>query len=199
MRAIRARCTYAPLHGAEIPHESCTCGVYAVRDLDVLKEVTDPLEGAPEADLGPPRTVVVGTVAVWGRIVPGEWGWRGSHAYPRRAWVVGETVPEGEAPQDVAEKLARTYQVPVEVCDTEWALPKEVRPPEGADTVALGKAAWDLSHSLDRLASAASRSMTAYERELRRFLSRAGLGGPGFGMAGDPPSPPPQGSSQRPA
>jgi hypothetical protein len=35
-RATPARCSYAPLHGSEIPHESCTCGVYAVRDLDVL-------------------------------------------------------------------------------------------------------------------------------------------------------------------
>jgi hypothetical protein len=198
-RATVARCTYAPFHGGEIPHESCTCGVYAVRDLEVLKQVADPFESAPESEKAPARTVVVGTVAVWGRIVPGEWGWRGRQAYPRELWVVAGTGPEDVSAEAVASRLAEAYRVPVDVCEAGWALPDDVRPPEGADTVAMGRAAWDLAHSLDRLASAANRSMTAYEQELRRFFSRAGLGGPGFGLAQAPGEPPPPAPPQRPA
>ena len=151
-RATKARCSYAPIHGPEVPHESCTCGVYAVSDLETLKEVADPIEGAA----GEGRRVVVGTVAIWGRIVPGEWGWRGEHAYPTQLWVVRETVPPGDEALVLAAELEGAYRVPAEVCDAAWALPHDVRPPRDADTVALAAAAWDLSHSLDRLASAAA-------------------------------------------
>ena len=163
--AVRARCSHAELHGGLIPHEDCTCGIYAVGGLDVLKRVAEVEEGA---------TVVVGTVAVWGRIVPGEWGWRGEFGYPSRLWVVGETVTDGR-PEDLAARLERAYRVTATVCEASWALPAEVRPPPGADTRALAAEAWDLAHGLDRLAAATRRSGSAFEEELRRFF-RAGLG-----------------------
>jgi hypothetical protein len=180
-KPTRARCSYAALHeagGSGIPHASCSCGVYAVSDLDMLKEVADPTEGTLDqvGHAGGDRAVVVGTVAIWGRIVPGEWGWRGEQAYPRELWVVGETVRMDD-PSKLAARLQAAYQVPVGVCDAAWALPQDARLPANADTVALAAAAWDLSHSLDRLASAASRGGSAYEEELRRFFSRAGIGG----------------------
>lgn len=170
-RTNTARCSYASLHDDVVPHERCSCGVYAVRDLDVLKQVADPVEGAP----GHGRAVVVGTVAIWGRIVPGEWGWRGQHAYPRELWLVGDTVPGGDDPLGIAAALEGSYEVPVSMCDAAWALPQDVRPPEDADLPAMAAAAWDLSHSLDRLAGAANRGMSAYEEELRRFFRKAGL------------------------
>ncbi|HEY8201863.1 MAG TPA: hypothetical protein VII47_10960 [Actinomycetota bacterium] len=177
-KPARARCAYAALHepdGSGIPHASCSCGVYAVSDLDVLKEVADPMEGTQD-HAGGVRTVVVGTVAIWGRIVPGEWGWRGEQAYPNELWVVRDTVRADEDALELAARLHTAYGVPVGVCDAAWALPRDIRLPAGADTVALAAAAWNLSHSLDRLASAASRGQSAYEEELRRFFSRAGIG-----------------------
>ena len=176
-RPTLARCSYAPVHeagGSGVPDPSCTCGVYAVSDLDVLKQVADP---TPDQDhAGGSRAVVVGTVAIWGRIVPGEWGWRGEQAYPRQLWVVRETASSTEEASVLAASLQRAYGVPAEVCEAAWALPQDSRLPETADTVALAAAAWDLSHSLDRLASAASRGQSAYEQELRRFFGRAGIG-----------------------
>ena len=166
-----ARCSYAPMHDDVVPHERCSCGVYAVRDLDVLKQVADPTEGTPEHG----RAVVVGTVAMWGRIVPGEWGWRGQHAYPKELWLVADTVAVGDDPLGVAAALEGAYQVPVSLCDATWAMPRDERPPEDADHAAMGAAAWDLAHSLDRLAGAANRGMSAYEVELRRFFERAGI------------------------
>lgn len=176
-RPAQARCSYAALHeagGSGVPHASCSCGVYAVSDLDVLKEVADPTEGRHGHAGGNP-TVVVGTVAIWGRIVPGEWGWRGEQAYPKELWVVRETAPSGEEALALAARLHSAYGVPAGVCDAAWALPQESRLPDTADTAALAAAAWDLSHSLDRLASAAGRGQSAYEQELRRFFGKAGI------------------------
>jgi hypothetical protein len=175
----RARCSYAALHeadGSAIPHPSCTCGVYAVSDLDVLKEVADPTEGRRDHMAGGAGTVVVGTVAIWGRIVPGEWGWRGEQAYPRQLWVVRETAPSDDEASALAARLHAAYGVPAGVCDAAWALPQDSRLPGTADTAALAAAAWDLSHRLERLASAASRGQSAYEQELRRFFGTMGIG-----------------------
>jgi hypothetical protein len=199
----RARCSWSALHeadGSGIPHASCSCGVYAVSDLDVLKEVADPTDGTP----GGGRAVVVGTVAIWGRIIPGEWGWRGEQAYPRELWVVRETVPADVDPRGLAARLQAAYQVPAGVCEAARALPQDARLPTGADTAALAAAAWDLSHSLDRLAAAASAGRSAYEEELRRFFSRAGIGGGRLrqgdpGDAGDPGDPGEPGDAGDPA
>lgn len=176
----RARRSYAALHeadGAGVPHPACSCGVYAVSDLDMLKEVADPIEGRDQLADGN-QAVVVGTVAVWGRIVPGEWGWRGQQAYPRQLWAVRETAPSEEDASALAAGLHTAYGVPAGTCDAAWAMPQDTRPsPDAAtaETAALAAAAWDLSHSLDRLASAASRSQSAYEQELRRFFDRAAI------------------------
>jgi hypothetical protein len=73
-RALVACCRAHGDH--EAPNESCACGIYAARD---PATVWTYLRGRDE-----PRTVrrVLGRVALWGRVVEHEHGWRASHAYP---------------------------------------------------------------------------------------------------------------------
>lgn len=80
-RALRATCTSRgghPRTGCSCPQDpaparTCRCGVYAVMR---LKDV--PGRGPNE---------VIGRVALWGRVVPGDDGWRGEYAYPQAFYV----------------------------------------------------------------------------------------------------------------
>ena len=80
------------------PGDRCGCGLYAVADPGTL-------------EWGPSDFEVLGVVALWGRILEGTRGWRGSQAYPR--FVV--TGPAIAAEQRAA--LARRYGVPVHRSD----------------------------------------------------------------------------------
>jgi hypothetical protein len=55
----------------EVPDEYCTCGIYALKSRAAI--VCSPY--AREAD-------AVGAVSLWGKIVPGEDGYRAQYAYP---------------------------------------------------------------------------------------------------------------------
>lgn len=84
--AMRASCHHNVDHSAEgvhAPGADCACGVYAVR---TLPDLYDRLIEQASADR--PYTqlstgfCVVGEVAVWGRLVDHERGWRAEHARP---------------------------------------------------------------------------------------------------------------------
>lgn len=69
--------------GHRVPHERCSCGIYAVSSSDrALPYLSRLFRGGP-------RTVhrVIGPVSLWGRAVEGTRGWRSSHAYPRALYV----------------------------------------------------------------------------------------------------------------
>lgn len=70
--AASARCWKHRRHSA--PVIACTCGLYAVRDATLLRRARSP--------------GVVGTVALWGRVVEHALGWRGEFAYPQRLSLV---------------------------------------------------------------------------------------------------------------
>lgn len=72
LRAAQGSCTRHPRHTA--PVLDCTCGLHAVHDPDLLRRARDP--------------AVIGTVALWGRIVEHAFGYRGEFAYPQRARLV---------------------------------------------------------------------------------------------------------------
>ena len=69
-----ARCHERGRHDA--PEENCTCGIHAARD---PATVWTYLRGRND-----PPTVgrALGRVALWGRVVEHEHGWRASHALP---------------------------------------------------------------------------------------------------------------------
>ncbi len=68
----RATCVRPKLHRAPFPH--CTCGLYATRSEELLRRTRNP--------------AVVGTVALWGRVIEHELGYRAEYAYPQRLQLV---------------------------------------------------------------------------------------------------------------
>lgn len=68
-----------PHHPA--PAEGCSCGIYAVNNQALVPSyVSDPYAH------------VWGAVKLWGRIIPGEKGWRAEKAYPDRLYTASEDV-----------------------------------------------------------------------------------------------------------
>ena len=95
--AAAAVAVCAEEHPHEAPELSCTCGFHAVHDpVDALTY----LRGRDE-----PRTLcrVLGEVALSGRIVETETGWRAARAYPARLYVSDTALAE----------LLEVYGVPV--------------------------------------------------------------------------------------
>ncbi len=97
---MRAACLGA---GHRAPDARCDCGLYGARDLPTLRE--HGLCLAPEA-------LVVGRVALWGRVLADVFGWRGEYAEPSALSVVRETLLEEELP-GVLSSL-RAYGVPLD-------------------------------------------------------------------------------------
>lgn len=71
-RAMRSRCRHSPLHAS--PHPTCTCGLHGTLGLDILRKTRTP--------------GVLGRVALWGRVIEHELGYRASHGYPQRLRLV---------------------------------------------------------------------------------------------------------------
>ena len=76
--------------GHAAPAERCACGIHGSMDLTALRD--------HGLCLAPGTPLVMGTVALWGKIVPDGRSWRGEFAYPTELWVVRESVAEGALP-----------------------------------------------------------------------------------------------------
>jgi hypothetical protein len=74
-RPARARCERSGLSTHRAPDPGCTCGVYALARAEQLRFVRYPAS-------------VVGSVAMWGRVVQHASGYRAQFAYPQRLRVV---------------------------------------------------------------------------------------------------------------
>lgn len=79
MRPSRAQCPLTVGRGRP-PHEGCACGLYAAASPERLRVSGVPLAG--------PGCSVVGTVAMWGRVIEHQTGFRGELAYPDRMRLV---------------------------------------------------------------------------------------------------------------
>jgi hypothetical protein len=73
LQPVRAACARRRRH--EAPKRRCTCGLYGFND-------------GSEVGLGGTRLAVVGQVAMWGRVVEHELGYRAEFAYPARMRLV---------------------------------------------------------------------------------------------------------------
>ena len=74
------------------PDPKCKCGLYAVDSLSRLLEVYDTwsrLRSRLEMERYP---AVVGKVKLWGKVIPGEHGWRAQYAYPSELFIVKSLV-----------------------------------------------------------------------------------------------------------
>jgi hypothetical protein len=65
---VRAAC--ARRRGHRVPGPDCTCGIHATHTADPLRRTRDP--------------AVLGTVALWGRVLEHELGYRAEVGYPQR-------------------------------------------------------------------------------------------------------------------
>ena len=106
-QAVRAFCG----GGHEAPSEGCACGVYGTGDLETLRAHGVCLRDEP---------LVVGRVALWGRVVSDHDGFRGQYAYPSALSLVPETL-RGERLEDVLRRLA-AYGVAVATLPVEQAV-----------------------------------------------------------------------------
>jgi hypothetical protein len=70
--AARATCWWPQLH--EAPEERCRCGLHAVHEERLLRWARSP--------------AVIGTVALWGRVIEHDLGFRAEFAYPQRLRLV---------------------------------------------------------------------------------------------------------------
>jgi hypothetical protein len=66
---------------AELPSFSCTCGVYAARTMEHLRQC------------GYRKLGVHGEVFLWGTVVEHERGWRAQFAYPKTLFLAAATIP----------------------------------------------------------------------------------------------------------
>jgi len=106
------------------PVDDCACGIYAAREPE---EAAAYLDGRSWAD-GLSVHRVIGTVALWGRVVECTRGWRGSLAYPKKIYVPPTRAPfwlRAEKAEGVALDLT-DYEVPVELLDEDCRSPKEL-------------------------------------------------------------------------
>lgn len=85
--------------GHVAPDPGCSCGVHASADLASLRD---------HALCLAPGVLVVGEVALWGRIVRDDHGYRGRLAAPRRLWLV-----DGDDDDQATLEVLRGYGVPV--------------------------------------------------------------------------------------
>lgn len=89
--------------GHPAPAERCNCGLYANPHLEALRQ-----HGLCLA----PDVVVVGQVALWGKVVDDEPSYRGEFAYPARLSLVIDSLVDGTSPDTLVEGLS-AYRVPV--------------------------------------------------------------------------------------
>lgn len=83
MEPARAACKHARMHAA--PHPTCSCGLHGTHEPEILRRTRTP--------------AVLGRVALWGRVIEHDFGYRGEFGYPQRLalvcqfcfWVWGPT------------------------------------------------------------------------------------------------------------
>jgi hypothetical protein len=85
----------APVEPHPTPSDVCGCGFHAVRD---PVDAWSYLRGRDEANV---VGRILGEVALWGRVVETERGWRAASAYPVRLYVEHERVARALAAYDV--------------------------------------------------------------------------------------------------
>jgi hypothetical protein len=101
---LHAKCEVGRHPDAKVPVKSCSCGIYAAKHRPHL---TGMHYHVYEID----STVVIGEVALAGKVVPGTQGWRAEKARPVRLLVPWTR-------WKLAQPLELTYGIPVELDNT---------------------------------------------------------------------------------
>jgi hypothetical protein len=96
------------------PAPRCGCGIYASKTVEHAASYFDGF-GPGERQ---PVFRVIGRVALWGRVIEAEHGFRASHAYPSHLYVPATCLSgaPGATPFEIATGLA-AYGTPIELLD----------------------------------------------------------------------------------
>jgi hypothetical protein len=99
---MAAKCGARQAHDAyETPHLDCTCGVYAAKNLEHLRQ------------LGYEGRGISGEVHLWGTVVEHELGWRSQFAYPKSLFLPPDLIPSDTKEMEVRLKALAEYRADV--------------------------------------------------------------------------------------
>ena len=99
-------------HGAPPPHPGstgCQCGIHAARSVALAAFYIELPSRAHDV-------VAIGRVALWGRVIEGEAGWRASFAYPEHLYLLSRQRSHLERVERLAWELT-AYGVPIEILE----------------------------------------------------------------------------------
>jgi hypothetical protein len=88
----------------EVPDPHCKCGLYSAKTREHLLSMSYANYGSQEIR---GMFKVIGEVNNWGKVIPGNQGWKAQYSYPRKLYVPYEYFT------DIGAALADAYQVPV--------------------------------------------------------------------------------------
>jgi hypothetical protein len=102
-----AVCTKNPNEWHEPPAEGCTCGLYAAKDRSHLQSMSYHRYDTHKSSVnGGEVWCAIGTVSLYGGVIPGSQGWKAGKAYPREILLPYEAYR-------VAKPITEKYGVPV--------------------------------------------------------------------------------------
>ena len=99
---LAAKCGAGKAHDAhEPPHLDCTCGVYAAKDNEHLRQ------------LGYEGRGIRGEVHLWGTVVEHELGWRSQFAYPKTLFLPPDLIPSDTKEMELRLEALRVYDIDI--------------------------------------------------------------------------------------
>jgi len=99
---LAAKCGAGNAHDAqEPPQTGCTCGVYAAKNREHLR------------NMGYHRYGICGEVHLWGTIVEHELGWRSQFAYPKTLFLPPDLIPSDTKEMEARLKTLAAYDIDI--------------------------------------------------------------------------------------
>lgn len=99
---LAAKCVAGNAHDAhEPPHLDCTCGVYAAKNIEHLRQ------------LGYEGRGIRGEVHLWGTVVEHELGWRSQFAYPKSLFLPPDLIPSDTKEMEARLGTLAAYDIDI--------------------------------------------------------------------------------------
>ena len=95
----------------EAPHSDCTCGIYAAKNIEHLRQS------------GYERYGIHGEVNLWGTVVEHKLGWRAQFAYPKSLFLPPDALPFTLAGIQARLKTLTAYRIDVFIADRKRDIP----------------------------------------------------------------------------
>jgi hypothetical protein len=99
---LAAKCGAGKADAAhEVPQTDCTCGVYAAKNLEHLRQ------------LGYEGSGIRGEVHLWGTVVEHELGWRAQFAYPKTLFLTPNLIPSDTKEMEARLGALAAYDIDI--------------------------------------------------------------------------------------